>query len=133
VPPLRDAVADLDAAPTSELIGANAPDRQAQLQWRLAWPVMCLVLAVLAVPISHLPPRRGRLSRVWLAVLVFILYFNLLSYGRGAMEHGTLPAAVGLWWTHVVVVVTVLLITQLPAWLARMRNRAASARGMSPA
>ena len=134
VPPLHDAVADLDAVPTSELIGASAPERQAQLQWRLAWPVMCLVLAVLAVPISHLPPRRGRLSRVWLAVLVFILYFNLLSYGRGALERGTLPAAVGLWWTHVVVVVTVLLITQLPAWLARLRNRdPAGGAGLSPA
>jgi lipopolysaccharide export system permease protein len=134
LPPLRDALADLDAAPTRELIGASALDRQAQLQWRIAWPVMCLVLAVLAVPISHLPPRRGRLSRVWLAVLVFLLYFNLLSVGRVDMEHGTLPAAAGLWWTHVVVVVTVLLITQLPTWLARMRNRNTAAHaGMSPA
>ncbi len=82
LPPLRDAAADLDAAPTRELIGATALDRQAQLQWRIALPVMCLVLAVLAVPISRLPPRRGRLSRVWLAVLLFILYFYLLSAGR---------------------------------------------------
>jgi lipopolysaccharide export system permease protein len=123
VPPLHDVAADLDAAPTRELIGAAALDRQAQLQWRIALPVMCLVLAVLAVPISHLRPRRGRLSRVWLAVLLFILYFLLLSYGRGAIERGTLPAILGLWWTHVVVVVTVLLITQLPVLLARLRNK----------
>ncbi len=134
LPPLRDAVADLDAAPTGELIGASALDRQAQLQWRIALPVMCLVLAVLAVPISHLRPRRGRLSRVWLAVLLFLLYFELLQAGRTAMEHGTLPAALGLWWTHAVVVVTVLLITQLPTWLARLGNRApVSAAGMNPA
>jgi hypothetical protein len=50
------------------------------------------------------------------------------------MERGTLPAAAGLWWTHVVVVVTVLLITQLPAWLARLRNRDPAGRaGLSPA
>jgi len=92
------------------------------------------VLAVLAVPISHLRPRRGRLSRVWLAVLLFILYFNLLSAGRTAIEHGTLPAAAGLWWTHLAVIITVLLITQLPAWLARWRNRAGAApSGLSPA
>jgi lipopolysaccharide export system permease protein len=134
VPALRDAVADLDAAPTRELIGATTLDRQAQLQWRIALPVMCLVLAVLAVPISHLPPRRGRLSRVWLAVLLFILYFNLLSIGRVWIEHGTLPAAAGLWWTHVVVVVTVLLIKQLPPWLARLRHRdPAGTAGLSPA
>jgi lipopolysaccharide export system permease protein len=95
---------------------------------------MCLVLAVLAVPISHLPPRRGRLSRVWLAVLLFILYFNLLSIGRVWIEHGTLPAAAGLWWTHVVVVFTVLLIKQLPPWLARLRHSdPAGSAGLSPA
>ncbi|HEV2703290.1 MAG TPA: LPS export ABC transporter permease LptF [Steroidobacteraceae bacterium] len=124
LPPLADVVADLDAAPTRELLGASALDRQAQLQWRVALPVMCLVLAVLAVPLSHLRPRRGRLSRVWLAVLLFILYFNLLNVGRVWIEHGTLPAALGLWWTHVIVVVTVLLISRLPTWLARLRNRA---------
>jgi lipopolysaccharide export system permease protein len=134
IPPLRDAAADLDAVPTLDLIGASALDRQAQLQWRIALPVMCLVLAVLAVPISHLAPRRGRLSRVWLAVLLFILYFQLLSAGRVAIEHGTLPAAAGLWWTHGVVIVTVLVITQLPVWLARLRNGGAAALpGLSPA
>ncbi len=134
LPPLRDAAADLDAAPTRELIGASALDRQAQLQWRIALPVMCLVLAVLAVPLSRLPPRRGRLSRVWLAVLLFILYFQLLTAARVAMEHGTLPAAIGLWWTHVLVVATVLLIAKLPRWTARLRNRLASAPvRMSPA
>lgn len=134
LPRMHDAVADLDAVPTRELIGATAPDRQAQLQWRIALPVMCLVLAVLAVPISRLPPRRGRLSRVWLGVLVFILYFYLLSAGRIAMEHGSIPSALGLWWTHGVVVLTVLLIARLPHWLARLRNRTSAAPpALSPA
>jgi lipopolysaccharide export system permease protein len=134
MPPLRDGPGDLDAAPTRDLLGATALDRQAQLQWRIALPIMCLVLAVLAVPISRLRPRRGRLSRVWLAVLLFILYFNLLSAGRVAIEHGTLPAAAGLWWTHAVVVITVLLITQLPGWLARWRHRGeVGAPALSPA
>lgn len=127
LPPLRDGVADLEAVPTRELVGATALDRQAQLQWRLALPVMCVVLAVLAVPISRLRPRRGRLSRVWLAVLLFILYFELLTAGRGAIERGSLPAPAGLWWVHGVIVVTVLLITQLPVWWARLRHRSGSA------
>jgi lipopolysaccharide export system permease protein len=134
LPPLHDVVADLDAAPTRDLIGATALDREAQLQWRIALPVMCLVLAVLAVPLSYLRPRRGRLSRVWLAVLLFILYFMLLTWGRLLMEHGTLPAAIGLWWTHVVVVVTALIICQLPAWLARLPTpTAAEPAALSPA
>jgi lipopolysaccharide export system permease protein len=94
---------------------------------------MGLVLAVLAVPLSHLRPRRGRLSRVWLAVLLFILYFNLLSAGRVLIEHGTVPAAFGLWWTHVVVVLTALIINQLPGWLARLRHRRTANPALSPA
>lgn len=134
MPPLRDVTADLDATPTAELIGATELDRRAQLQWRLALPVMCLVLAVMAVPLSRLRPRAGRLSRVWLAVLLFILYFNLLSVGRVAIEHGTLPPTIGLWWTHMVVAAVVVLITQLPRWLVRLRHRSQPARlGLSPA
>jgi lipopolysaccharide export system permease protein len=94
---------------------------------------MCLVLAVVAVPLSRLPPRRGRLSRVWLAVLLFIVYFELLTAGRGAIERGALPAA-ALWWTHALVILAVLLITQLPAWVARMRHRRVPAHAaLSPA
>jgi hypothetical protein len=40
-----------------------------------------------------------------------------------ALERGTIPPVIGLWWTHAVVVVTVLLIARLPHWLARLRNR----------
>ncbi len=125
MPKINDDIADLDAAPTRELWGVKARDRQAQLQWRLALPVMGMVLTVLAVPLSRLRPRQGRLSRLWLAVLLYIVYFNLVSAGRVAIEHGTMPAALGLWWTHAVVVAGTVLLFEVPEWLARLRHRAA--------
>ena len=127
IPKLDSGVADLDAAPTSTLWGRTEPDRRAQLQWRLALPVMGLVLTVLAVPLSRLRPRQGRLSRLWLAVLLYIVYYNLVWTGRVAIEHGTLPAALGLWWTHAVVVLAALLLFAAPDWLARLRYRPQSA------
>ena len=39
---------------------------------------MTLVFTVLAVPLGRLSPRQGRYAHVWLAVLVFALYFNLV-------------------------------------------------------
>jgi len=123
MPKLDDGLGDLDAAPTRELWGATGRDRQAQLQWRLALPVMGLVLTVLAVPLSRLRPRQGRLSRLWLAVLLYIVYFNLVSAGRVAIEHGTMPAALGLWWTHVAVVAGAVLLFAVPGWLERLRYR----------
>ena len=59
-----------------------------------------LVLAILAVPLSRSQPRQGRYGRLAIGLLVFIIYFNLLSAGKAWLEQGAVPAAVGLWWVH---------------------------------
>ncbi|HTY51426.1 MAG TPA: LPS export ABC transporter permease LptF [Steroidobacteraceae bacterium] len=122
LPPLANTT-DLDGVPTAQLLGSADRDRQAELQWRLALPVMGAVLAILAVPVSRLRPRQGRLGRVWLAVLLYIVYFYLLSAGRTALEHGAVPASIGLWWTHLAVVLAALAVLALPRALARVRHR----------
>ena len=126
LPPLANTT-DLDGVPTSALLGSDDREKQAQLAWRLALPVMGGVLAILAVPVSRLRPRQGRLGRVWLAVLLYMVYFNLVSAGRTALEHGSIPAAIGLWWTHLVMVLAVLAVLALPRGLARLRHREAPA------
>lgn len=136
MPPALVSVSDLDAAPTARLIGA--PDRasQAELQWRFAMPVMCIVLAVLAVPLSRLKPRQGRYARLWLAVVLYLAYSNLVALGRSWIEHGTLSAWIGLWWTHAAVIAAAAALVLGPRWLARLRHRdapATSARGAADA
>jgi lipopolysaccharide export system permease protein len=136
MPPPVIAVSDLDATPTRELIGSPDRARQAELQWRLALPVMGVVLTLLAVPLSRLNPRQGRYARVWLAGLVYLVYSNLIALGRSWIEHGSLPASFGLWWTHAVVVLAVLLIVSGPRWIARLRHRdlgTAAAPGLTDA
>jgi lipopolysaccharide export system permease protein len=123
VPTFTDAVRDLEARPTSSLLQTRDPGERAELEWRIALPVMCLVLALVAVPLSRLRPRQGRYARVWIAVLIFFLYYNLAAAAKTWIAHGTAPASVGLWWTHVAVIVLALAVISGPGLLQRLRYR----------
>lgn len=102
----------LDAAPTRALLAGGSPRDLAELQWRLALPLAVVVLMVLAVPLSRTRPRQGRYTRLFLAILLFILYYNLLGTARMWLEKGQLPGLIGLWWVH-------LLPLAAAGWLAR--------------
>jgi lipopolysaccharide export system permease protein len=127
VPELPDIGRRLEAQPTAELLGSSDPNDQGELHWRLALPMMCLVLALVAVPLSRLKPRQGRYARVWIAVLIYFLYSNLVSVGKVWIAHGTAPPWLGLWWTHVAVVLLALLVIAGPGLRNRLRYRGHSA------
>jgi len=123
VPMITDVVRDLEARSTSSLRHSHDPAERAELHWRISMPIMCLVLALLAVPLSRLKPRQGRYSRVWVAVLIFFVYYNLATTGRTWITRGTVPEAVGLWWTHVVVALLALVVIMGPRIVNRVRYR----------
>lgn len=86
--------------PTSELWHSDKADHQAELQWRLAIPLVTFVLAILAVPLSHTSPRKGRFSKMGLAIIVYIIYSNLLIVATSWMEKSKTPDWLGIWWVH---------------------------------
>ncbi len=124
VPALSDVVKNLDAQPTRALYGSSDPVKRAELHWRVALPIMCVVLTLLAVPLSRLNPRQGRYARVWLAGLIYFVYANLISAGKVWLARGTVPESIGLWWTHALVVLLALGVIFMPRVIARLRHRA---------
>jgi lipopolysaccharide export system permease protein len=118
-----DTIKNIEAQPTRSLLGSADPDKRAELHWRIALPLMCLVLTVLAVPLSRLRPRQGRYARVLLALMVYFVYSNLISAGKVWLAHGTTPEILGLWWTHVAIVLLVLAFLSAPRTLASLRWR----------
>ena len=108
---------------TASLIHSKDPAERAELHWRISMPIMCLVLALLAVPLSRLRPRQGRYSRVWVAVVIFFVYYNLATTARTWIARGTLPEWVGLWWTHVAVTLLALAVILGPRIANRVRYR----------
>ncbi|MGB6451383.1 MAG: LPS export ABC transporter permease LptF [Steroidobacteraceae bacterium] len=127
LPPPAVPVTDVDAAPTRTLVHSHDRARQAELQWRLALPVMAVVLTLLAVPLSRLNPRQGRYARVGVAMLLCLAYFNLVTLGRNWIERGTVPASFGLWWTHAAIIAAAALVIGAPSVIARLRHREAHA------
>ncbi len=123
VPLVTDVVRALEARPTVQLLGAHDRAEQAELQWRIAMPLTCVVLALLAVPLARLRPRQGRYARVWVAVVIYFLYLNLISAGKVWIARGQLPAALGLWWTHAAVVLLALVVIASPRLGNRLRYR----------
>lgn len=121
VPVLTDVVRALEARATVELFGSRDRGEQAELQWRIAMPLTCIVLALLAVPLARLKPRQGRYARVWLAVVIYFLYLNLISAGKVWIARGTLPAVLGLWWTHAAVALLALAVIAAPRFTNRLR------------
>ena len=71
-----------------------------ELHWRIAIPIVLVVLAMLAVPLSHMAPRQGRYGKVGYALIVYIIYFNLMVYTRAQLKSDSLPIAINFWWVH---------------------------------
>lgn len=85
---------------TASLLASDAPVDRAELHWRLAPALTLLVLTFIAVPLAKTEPRRGRFSGLAAAILVYVIYANLLAAGRGWLERSQLPEFSGLWWVH---------------------------------
>ena len=120
-------VTALDAAPTATLYSSTNPRAQAKLQWRIALPLMCLVLAIVALPLARLKPRQGRYARVWVALVLYVVYLNLLSAGEAWLGHGRIPSYLGLWWVHGVIILLAVAISRAPALANRVRLTGARA------
>ena len=87
---------------TSSLALLSAKDRhlRAELHWRLAKPLSVFVLAAFAMVLAYTDIRRGRVVNLFMAVLVYFIYTNLLGIGNTLLKMGQLPMVFGLWWIH---------------------------------
>lgn len=90
-----------------DLLNEKTPTHNAELQWRLAMPISAFVLVLLAIPLSFVDPRAGRSANLIMALLVYILYSNLLSIAQAWMAQEKLSPVIGLWPIHL----TMLLLT----------------------
>ncbi len=97
----------LRAIPTARLLDAGGLEESAELQWRLSIPFSVIPLALLAVPLSRTSPRQGRYARLFSAILIYVIYANMLGVARSWLERGETPQLLGLWWVHLLMLLYV--------------------------
>ena len=73
-------------------------------------PLSTVLLAVLAVLLSRTTPRQGRFAKLFIAILVFVVYYNTLGVSMSWIERGVIPAAIGLWWVHAVLIILIMIL-----------------------
>jgi lipopolysaccharide export system permease protein len=84
--------------------------RLTEFQWRVSSALSCLVLALLAVPLSRSSHRQSRYSRLGIAIVFYLILYNMLSIGRTWMQEGQVPAWIGLWWVYLVTVILAIVL-----------------------
>lgn len=105
-----------DRAPTTktmttlELLRDPTPRNLGELSWRVGLPASALVLCLLAIPLSFVNPRAGRSMNIVVAILIYMIYSNLLSIMQGAIAQGRIPVFAGMWTVHAGMLAVLLLL-----------------------
>lgn len=92
-----------NALSTEMLWGSDELSHIAELQWRLSMPVSALLLAILALPLGKVDPRKGQYGKLFIAILIYIFYVNLLAVAQSWTINGEVPSFIGIWWVHAVI------------------------------
>ena len=88
------------AQSTSLLMENGSNEAKAEIHWRLAMPISCVLLTLMAVLLSHTNPRQGRFSKLFVALVAYIAYVYLLMLTKNWLKNGDIPMELGMWWIH---------------------------------
>jgi lipopolysaccharide export system permease protein len=110
---------------------AFANPNHAELLWRIGLPLMALGLVLIAIPLAYVNPRLGNYTAMFYAVLIYLIYSNLLNLTQNFVSQGKVNVFVAAWPVHTLVfIITFILIRnrinpslkwwrrQLPSFLA---------------
>ncbi|MTV40709.1 LPS export ABC transporter permease LptF [Duganella radicis] len=111
---------DTDSTPTMQLLNDTSNAARAELLWRAASPLTCLVLILLAIPLGFVNPRAGSSANLIIALLIFFSYNNFVKLIEASVRQGKAAFVVSWWPLHVV---ALLLVFGLFAWRLNLNHR----------
>jgi len=115
---------DRESLPISQLLGSDNLKNKAEMQWRISQVIMMVILAMLAVPLSKSSPRQGRYGKVAVAILLYIIYSNLLLLAMNFVKKGKVDPLIGMWWVHVLFILLFLfLFSRQMGWINLLKKR----------
>ncbi|MHB8250361.1 MULTISPECIES: LPS export ABC transporter permease LptF [Acidithiobacillus] len=99
-----------------------------ELEWRLLWPLVLPLLALLAIPLAYSEPRGGgRAAGMLVGILFLLAVNNIVVYVKEHMMNGSMPVFPGLLWVLLLILAVAAYaffrrsrdLPMLPAWRGR--------------
>ena len=81
---------------------------ETELHKRLSIPFACILLGLIGAPLGIRRSRSGKSAGIAIALLVFLVYFIILSGATNLAETGTVPAYQAYWVPNILMTVTAL-------------------------
>jgi lipopolysaccharide export system permease protein len=92
------------------LAGLKNNFNRGELLWRVALPVMGLLLMLLAIPLGFVNPRGGRSINLLIALLLFVIYSNMVSVFQAAVVQERMQLTLAWWPIHLVAAMLIVLL-----------------------
>ncbi len=111
--------------------GGGVREAHVEIQRRFAFPVACLVFALLAVPLAARPRRGGRAMGFLVSLILVCGYYLLFVIGAGLAHQGKVSPGLGVWAANLLTGIAA--ITLLPGmehirgvtWLSALMDQVA--------
>ena len=84
----------------SKLFDFSVKSSKSQMQWNISVPLTIFIFLLLAVSLSKVQPRQGRLSVVLPSIFIYILYLSLLILARDSSKDDILISSDYIWFVH---------------------------------
>ena len=96
--------------PTADLWARGHNKDIAEVQWRISAAIMTVVLCFFAMRFANTGPRQGRYAGLFPAILLYIVYSNLLGVSRAWVAKGVLSPWLGGLWVHLLMIIVLLVM-----------------------
>src|SRR5450759_2450692 len=108
--PAKQAEPQVRSMSTPELWRSSTTWDISELEWRIGLPISAVLLALLAIPLGYVNPRAGRSLNLILAIVLYMLYNNMISVTNAWVGQGKLSPGIGLWGIHAAMLVITMLM-----------------------
>ncbi len=82
----------------------------AEIQWRASSVIMTIILSLMALNLAKTAPRQGRYAGLFPAILIYIIYSNLLGITRAWVSKGVVAPWFGAIWVHILMLLILVLM-----------------------
>ncbi|WP_162299731.1 LPS export ABC transporter permease LptF [Marinospirillum perlucidum] len=91
---------EVEAMFLSQLLASDALAARVELQWRLALPVMVLIMVLVAFPLTKVNPRQGRFMTLLPVLFLQMIFLTGVMSLQDTINKGQWPLYPGLWAVH---------------------------------